>query len=271
VVLDSHSIGQRLDATLEWTASRPRAMFLARVLVRVILGAMLVWVAYLGWSFVTLPNVGPAAGGADHATLMEAARRWLAGGPFYLPNEVAGPYQLGIHDVLYPPPMIPFFALFPLLPPILWWIVPIATTAAVVVYWRPALVGWIGILACLAIPATWEVLAYGNPAMWIAALAALGTVLGWPAVLVVLKPSLAPFMLLGVRRRSWWLVAALLALVSVAFLPLWSQYIGVVLNARGPRAGILYSLNDFPLMLIPVLAWATRRRRTRPGAEVGTD
>ena len=245
------------------TLSLPEPDAAARIALRVAFGALLVWVIWLAVAFATLPNVGPAAGGADHTTLMDAARRWMSGGAFYLPDEVAGPYQLGIHDILYPPTAIPFFALFALLPSVLWWIIPIGIIGAVVAYWRPDLIGWIGILVCLAFPATWEVLAYGNPAMWIAAAIAAGTRWGWPAVLVALKPTLAAFMLLGIRRRSWWLAAALLAIVSVAFLPLWLDYAAVLLNARGPRAGLLYSLRDLPLMLIPLVAWLTRRATAR--------
>jgi hypothetical protein len=35
---------------------------------------------------------------------MDATRRWLGGGPFYLPEQVAGPYFLDWGAILYPPP-----------------------------------------------------------------------------------------------------------------------------------------------------------------------
>jgi hypothetical protein len=233
-----------------------------RVTALVALGVLVVWVAYLAFAFLTLPNVGPAAGTGDHATYMDAVRRWLAGGSFYQPYQLAGPYTVSKVEILYPPTILPLLAVMSVLPAILWWIVPLGTIAAVVWHWRPSLLGWIGILACLAIPSTWEAIAYGNPVMWIAAFAALGTVYGWPAVLVLLKPTLAPFALIGIRRRSWWVALAGLLAASLLLLPLWAQYVAVLENARGPLVSPLYSLKDVPLMLVPIVAWlsATRSR-----------
>ncbi len=42
-------------------------------------------------------------------------------------------------------------------------------------------------------------------------------------------------------------------------LPMSLDYVHVVLNARGGNASILYSIRDVPLMLIPLIAWATGR------------
>jgi len=106
-----------------------------------------------------------------------------------------------------------------------------------------------------------ESIAYGNPGIWIAAFVALGTVFGWPAILVALKPTFVPFMLLGIQRRSWWISLGALFLLSLAFLPLWSQYLAVLMNARGPLVSPLYSLNQTPMLLIALTAWVCRRRR----------
>jgi hypothetical protein len=242
------------------TLSLPGPDAAARIGLRVAFGALLVWVIGLALAFAVTPNIGPAAGTGDHATYMAATQRWLAGGSFYQPYQLTGPYLVDKVEILYPPTILPLLVVFSFLPTALWWIVPLAIIGAVVLHWRPTLLGWTGILACMAIPSTFGAIAYGNPEMWIAAFVALGTVYGWPAVLVALKPTLAPFMLLGIRRRSWWLAAGLLALVSVAFLPLWFDYLRVVLNARGPLVSLFYSLHDVPLLLIPLVAWRATAR-----------
>ena len=90
---------------------------------------------------------------------------------------------------------------------------------------------------------------------------AAGTRWSWPGALVLLKPSLLPFAVIGIRTRGWWLAVAAMTSVSVLLLPLLGQYVTVLLNARGPRAGLLYSITDLPLMLIPVVAWLSGRRR----------
>ena len=220
------------------------------------LGLLSIWVLC-----VTYWSVTNLQAGFDYDTYMAAVARWLAGGSFYLPYQLAGPYEVVNREVLYPPIVLPLLAGFSVLPAILWWFVPLGILGTVVGYWRPSLVGWCLILACLgAIRPIGEIVG-GNPAMWIAAFVALGTVWGWPAVFVAIKPSLLPFMLLGVRRWSWWFAAGALAIVSLAFLPLWLEYAQVLLNARGPLVNPLYSLGDVPLLLIPIVARLTSRRR----------
>ena len=66
---------------------------------------------------------------------------------------------------------------------------------------------------------------------------------GWPLTLVLLKPSLAPFALPGIHRRSWWIV---LGLMGLAILPFWELallYPQVILDSRG--GGLLYSVGTF--------------------------
>ena len=78
--------------------------------------------------------------------------------------------------------------------------------------------------------------------------------------LVLLKPSIAPFALIGVRRRSFWLVVIAGAAVSVIlFGPLWAQYFLVVRNmVLRPD----YSLGTVTLLVMPNVAWSARRRST---------
>lgn len=233
-----------------------------------VFGVLLVGVVIEGVVFTMLPNVGPNQAIGDHAVLMNATRTLLAGGSFYPAYEVTGPFVVAGTDILYPPPILPLLVVFSFLPDILWWAIPLAILAGVLAYWRPSLLGWTLILACIANPFTFTTYAWGNPGMWFVALAALGTVYGWPAVLVTIKPTLAPFALIGIRRRSWWIGAAVLAVTSVAFLPLWGDYLAVVRNASGPMVSPLYSLPQVPIMLVPLIARWTRRQ-TKVRANTG--
>ena len=99
----------------------------------------------------------------------------------------------------------------------------------------------------------------GNPTMWIGAALALATLWRPAGVLVLLKPSLFPFALFGANRRGWWIALGVVALVSLSFLPMWPDYFRVVTDARG--RGWEYSASEVPFLLIPLIAWAGRRRR----------
>ena len=46
------------------------------------------------------------------------------------------------------------------------------------------------------------------------------------------------------------------------FLPMWPDYVRVLVDAKNP-AGVLYSAQDLPMYMIPLIAWATSRRRAR--------
>jgi len=219
----------------------------------VVLGAVCLAEAWAALAVVPLAH--------DVNLYLDAARRWVSGAGFYRPEQVAGPYQLPTDAVLYPPVALLLLVPFTVLPAVLWWAIPTAITAWVIWRHRPTSLGVVLILISLAIPTNWWLIVAGNPSMWATAALALGTLYGWPAVAVLIKPSLVPFALFGAWRRSWWFALAAGALVSLAFLPMWPDWLAVVLNARGSRSGLLYSAIDIPLMLIPLLAWATRTRR----------
>ena len=104
---------------------------------------------------------------------------------------------------------------------------------------------------------------WGNPGLWVMAAIVLATHFGWPGVLVFLKPTLAPFALIGIRRRSWWVALGGLALVSLLFLPMWFEYITVLSNAKHPN-GLTYSIAQVPAMLLPIVAWLGSPSRRRP-------
>jgi hypothetical protein len=221
---------------------------------------------------VLLSAMTPATRGAvgfDYGTYVDAARRWLAGGSFYQPYQLAGPYTIWNQEILYPPTALLLFVPFTFLPAVLWWALPLGVVGVVVAAHRPSARGWVVITALLVLPAPFQVatpwsialVVLGNPGMWAVAAVAAGTRWAWPGALVVLKPSLFPFALVGIRTRGWWIALGLMVALSVILAPLWAQYATVLTNAHGSRAGLLYSLSDIPVMLVPVVAWLSGRHR----------
>ena len=220
-------------------------------------GSAVVFMAVLEWSrgdrLIGLT-------GGDRQTYMDAAARWLGGGSFYLPYQLAGPYDVLSSEVMYPPTSIPLFALMSMLPAILWWL-PVPVILGAVAWHRPNPLALGLIVVAATTPWAWAEVALGNPVMWAAAALALGTVWGWPAAAVMFKPSIAPFALLGIRSRGWWLCMLAGVLIAVVMLPLWPQWIAVLQNARGPRVGLFYSIGDVSIMAVPLLAWLGSHRR----------
>lgn len=200
--------------------------------------------------------------GTDVELYLDAAQRWLGGGPFYHAYQVSGPYTIQIQNgaILYPPPILVLLVPFTVLPLALWWIVPIGIIGWVVWRLRPSMLGWAGIGAALAAPATIGTLVNGNPVIWATAALALGTLYAWPAAFAAIKLSIAPFALFGCWHRSWWLAAGTGLLVSLAFLPMWPDYVRVLLNSSHPR-GLLYSIAEVPLVMLPLIAWLTRAQQ----------
>jgi hypothetical protein len=226
-------------------------------------------VAVLGfatWELALTWDRAAAVGqiGGDLAMYLDATRRWLAGGSFYPAAHLTAPYVLTGDAILYPPTTIPLFAAFLLIPAAVFWVVPVVVVGWVVLRHRPAPWTWPLIAACLAYTPTLVKVVHGNPIMWVAAAVALGTVYAWPAIFVLLKPSVAPFALVGATRRSWWLALAGFGATALLFAPLWIDYVTVLANARGPLATPLYSLGDMPILLVPLLARWTSTREPYP-------
>jgi len=195
--------------------------------------------------------------GTDHGFYKAIGERWLETGEFYLPRQLAGEYVIQSDvDVLYPPTAIPFFAALRWLPFPLWWSVPIGVTAWVIIRLRPARWTW-PLMAVLVIwPRSLADVLYGNTNMWVLAAVAGGIASGWPAVLVSLKPSLAPLVFVGVRHRSWWIAAALMVAASLVTLDLWRDYLVAISNSN---AEWYWSLEEVPIMFVPLVAWIGRR------------
>jgi hypothetical protein len=216
---------------------------------------------------LTVPRPLEQPLGVDFDLYRDVTARWLSGGPFFEPYQVAGPYEIRAGDVLYPPVALWLFVPFataapwPAIPAFAFWAIPLGITAAVVVALRPRPLVWPLIALCVANPTTILKIWTGNPVMWSMAAMALAVVGSsrFAAPFALLKPSLAPFALFGIRRRSWWLGAAVLVALSLPFGALWADWVATVLNSRG--GGVLYSALEIPLLLLPLVAWLGRTRR----------
>jgi hypothetical protein len=196
--------------------------------------------------------------GVDFRFYRDAAARWLADGTFYLPHQLEGPYSVTtLVDVLYPPNALFLFVPFTVLPAVLWWIVPIAVLGCLLWTWRPPMWAVIVMIALLMPVRAFGAFLWGNTDMWIAAAVAGGLQWGWPAALIAIKPSVFPFLLVGVRRRSFWVAGATLAVASLALWPLWPLYMTAIRNMELRPD---YSLGSVTLLVVPIVAWFARRR-----------
>ncbi|MGZ8528419.1 MAG: hypothetical protein ACXWWR_06445, partial [Candidatus Limnocylindrales bacterium] len=194
--------------------------------------------------------------GSDHTFYRSVGQRWLDSGVYYLPRQLSGPYVVQPDvDMLYPPLGLLLFVPLVWLPFPLWWIVPGVIVALTLWRLRPALWTWPIMAALFAWPRGVSNLIYGNSDMWIATVICGGLLIAWPAVLVLVKPSVLPFAFIGIRHRSWWIGACLLALLSLFMLPLWGEFAVAIRNSD---AEWYYSLDDMPPLFIPVIAWLGR-------------
>ena len=202
--------------------------------------------------------------GVDFVLYRDVAARWLAGGPYFEPYQLAGPYDIQAGDVLYPPVGLVLFVPFAVLPAALawplWWAIPIGATTWAIRRLRPRPEVWPLLALCVAWPTTLLKTWTGNPVIWCVAALALGTLYRWPSVFVLLKTSLFPFALFGANRRSWWVALGVLIVVSLPFGGLWADWLTSIVNAHG--GGLLYSTLEIPMLLLPLVALFGR---TQPG------
>ena len=200
--------------------SMPRVV---RIVMLVVTAAILVILAWEIAVVIPLVAARPGAIGVDFVTYRAAAESWLAGDGFYLARQLAGPYQIvGAESalgavVLYPPVALWLFVPFTVLPAVLWWIIPAAAAGWALWRLRPSLWVWPLLALLAALPFNLDVVVRGNPLIWVAAAFAVGCAVAGPAVLVLIKPSLAPFALMGVNRRRWWIALAAFTLACVPF------------------------------------------------------
>ena len=212
------------------------------------------------------PTIMPDMVGADYGLYMNATRRWLAGGDFYPAWQLVGPYTQAQAPILYPPQALLLFVPFTFLPAFVWFAFPTLLTVWIVIDHRPRLWTWPILLALFAFwPMNWLPYISGTPTIWIVAALAAGTRWGWPAAFVLVKPSLAPFALVGIRHRGWWAIVGALAILGVVVAPMTLDWARSVMNLTGSKSGPLYSLENVPVMTAPLLAWVGRGR---PKADV---
>jgi hypothetical protein len=211
--------------------------------------------------------------GVDFQLYRDVTNRWLVGGPFFEPYQLAGPYDIRAGDVLYPPVALWLFAPFAVaagagqiavvaaIASAAWWALPLGVTAASLWRLRPKPAFWPLIALCLANPTTLLKIWTGNPVIWsmaAMAVAAIARSSRFAAPFVLLKPSLAPFALFGINRRSWWLGLAVFLALCLPFGSLWGDWVASVVNSRG--GGLLYSALEIPMLLLPLVAWVGRTR-----------
>ena len=196
--------------------------------------------------------------GVDFVLYRDAAARWLDGGPFYQPYQLSGPYEITAGDILYPPVGLWLFVPFVVAPAVLWLAVPLGLTAWSIVRLRPGPVTWPLMALCIAWPTTLLKTWTGNPVIWSMAAIAVATQYRWAAPFALLKPSLAPFALFGMNDRRWWLGLAAFLVLCLPFGSLWADWLTTVVNSVG--GGVLYSVLEAPMLLLPLIAWWGRQR-----------
>jgi hypothetical protein len=197
--------------------------------------------------------------GVDPVFFREIAQRWLDTGEFYTERQLSGPYTtVTLQDNLYPPSALYLFVPFLYLPPLLWWVLPIGFVAWAIWRLRPRMWAWPLLALVLALPKTWVVFWYGNTDMWLTAFVAGAVLWAWPAVLIFIKPSLVFLTAIGITRRSWWIAAAVFAVLNIPLIPLWLEWTTVIRNST---ATFEYSLANLPLITLPVVAWLASSRR----------
>ena len=187
---------------------------------------------------------------------LPGVERWLATGSPFLPEQLAGPYEHGPGVFLHPPVALYLFTPFLVLPMALWWLIPLALTMGTLWVWRPRAWAVTGMAAMLAISRMGPIIV-GNTDIWILAFLAVGLYLGWPALLIFIKPSLGFLAFAGVRHRSWWYGLPVFALACLPFGALWFDWVTAVVNSPGDLG---YSLLALPFMAIAVIGWLGRTR-----------
>jgi hypothetical protein len=199
--------------------------------------------------------------GEDLNYFRSFAQHWQIGDGFYLWTQTHGSYEadVGIGNYYPPSALFLFVPFVDAIPPPLWWGIPLGITAWSVWSWRPAFWTWPLMALIVWLPRDGQILIWGNTALWIQAFVALGLRFGWPAVLCVLvKPSMLPFALIGIHRRSWWLAVAIGLAMTIPLAPVWFDYVAAMRNNVGSWPTPIYLVHDYAWLLLPMVAWLGR-------------
>jgi hypothetical protein len=201
--------------------------------------------------------------GIDYQLYVGAADRWRTTGVFYQAFQLAGPYHvIGNAEILYPPIILILLVPFLVLPAILWWVVPMGLSVWAIgrlrpAWWSLALIGFLSVTHAVQAPFFW-----GTPVIWLLPAVAWGFLLGWPAVAMLVKPTLAPFALAGLSRPRALLVGCVgFVLLALPFGSMWLDWLTAVRNSD---LDATYSYTQNLLLLLPVIAWLGRDGRV-PG------
>lgn len=203
--------------------------------------------------------------GHDFHLYLDAASRWLSGGPYYPPEQLTQPMVDDGNRILYPPTALWVFGALAVLPrdiaALIWWAFPVAALTLQIIRLRPLPIVWPFIAICVAWPPTVLTIVVWNSGPLFVAFLALGTLYRWPSALIILKPSVLPFAYWGANHRSWWIAAAIIAVMGVPFGSLWLDWFKVLGNSD-QIGGIWHSVQQFPMFLWPILVWLGRSRET---------
>ncbi len=236
-----------------------------------LIGALLLVVAWeIATIWIPAINNGEAPPGMDFGFYVDRTRAWLDGEGFYRARQLAGPYVIENGDALYPPPLVLLMLPWTLgAPAFLWWLIPLAVTMVSLLRLRPPLWAWAILATVFVHGRTLIAIILGNPSIWAFAAILAGAAYGWPAIGALVKPVLAPFSLIGANRRSWWIGLAVVAVVAVAFAPMWPQYLQVLLDARNDR-DIWYVIGEVPIAIaLTIVGLSSPRATLRIGDRLG--
>ena len=201
-----------------------------------------------------------AFGNGDLSGYLDGARRFLATGSPYLPEQVAGSWHLQPHSFIHPPVALVLFVPFLWLPAILWWAIPIVGTTWIMIRSRPAPWTWPLVALCLAWPRSQGSILDGNTDLWAMFAVALGVRYGWPFIFLIVKPTFAPLAILGTNDRRIWIAAAIAAAATLPLVSLWLDYFAVI---RNTDLGLGYSVLNMPLIVMPLASLFPSRRQER--------
>jgi hypothetical protein len=201
--------------------------------------------------------------GVDFRLYADAARTWLTTGQFYPAYELAGPYQVvGAGEILYPPIMLWLFVPFTVLPAILWWVIPLGLAGWAIHRMRPA---WWGVALIAGLSVTHAVQGpffWGTPAIWLLPAVAWGLSLGWPAVIVLVKPTLALFMLSGMGRPKGLAIGLILfGILAAPYGTMWLDWLTAIRNSDVDAS---YAVTQNALLVLPIIAWVSSSRSAGP-------
>ncbi|HET9490158.1 MAG TPA: hypothetical protein VFR64_10455, partial [Methylomirabilota bacterium] len=197
--------------------------------------------------------------GMDWEFSRQLGASWLVDGSYYRPHQLTGAYTFTtMVDNLYPPHALFLFVPFVYLPAFAWWAIPAVIVALAFRRLRPATWAWVLMLALLAWPRSISAVLLGNTDIWVVAMLAAALTWGWPAVLLTIKPTFAPLILLGLARPRQTALAGLgLIVLAAPGLPLWFDYAAALRNVQIDPS---HPLGTIPLMLIPFVARLTSTR-----------